>query len=175
MKKNKGNSIIAVIAVIAIVVLLVTLSVKSSFKQAGEITGQAVSITYPEPTDYVVDEAGALTPDELISLNDTVAAQEREIGVAIIETTGGMDITQYGIELADRWKVGDEALDDGAIIIIATEDRKVRIEVGSGLEGEITDAEAGRIIDELMVPFLKDNQWYEAVLGGVVGITNQYE
>src|SRR3990167_6081463 len=134
---------------------------------------QKLEATYPEPTDYAVDSAGVLTPDQLSNLNSMLKGIDngtRQYGVLIVKTTAPLSIEQYGIKLAEKWKVGHETLDNGAIIIVATEDRKVRLEIGYGLEQYIPDSVAGRIIDEKMISSLKINDWYNAILGAINGL-----
>lgn len=132
--------------------------------------------TYPAPTDYAVDVAGVLTTEQLTELNGMLKGLDNEkhqFAVAIVKTTAPLSIEQYGIKLAEQWKVGGRNTDTGAIIIIATEDRKVRIEVGYGLEGDINDAKAGRIIDEQMMPFLKNGDWYRAITAALAELNGQ--
>ena len=124
---------------------------------------------YPEPTNYVVDAAGALSQATIDSLNAELKTFDgkAQIAVAVVKTTAPFTIEEYGIKLAEKWKVGYQGKDNGIIIILATEDRKVRIEVGKGLEGDIPDAVAGRIIDEAMIPSLKISNWDAAIVYGV--------
>ena len=139
-------------------------------------TGLIKEVNYPEPTNYAVDETGTLSTEQLVSLNEKLKSMDSEkhqFAVAIVKTTKPLDIEQYGIKLAEKWKVGRKGLDNGAIIIIATEDRKVRIEVGYGLEGDINDATAGRILDNQIVPFLKEGKWYEAIVAGLDELNNK--
>lgn len=139
-------------------------------------SGSASEAYYPEPTNYAVDQSGVLSADQLASLNAKLKGMDTEkhqFGVAIVKTTQPLDIEAYGIKLAEKWKVGKKGLDNGAIIIVATEDRKVRIEVGYGLEGNINDAAAGRILDNQMVPFLKQGKWYEAIVAGLDELNNK--
>ncbi len=131
---------------------------------------------YPEPSNYAVDTAGVLTPEQLTALNAKLKAldsEKHQFGVAIVKTTKPFDITAYSIKLAEKWKVGSAKLDNGAIIVIATEDRQVRIEVGYGLEGDVNDAAAGRILDNDMVPFLKQGDWNGAVVAGLDALTKK--
>lgn len=135
-------------------------------------------IHFPEPTNYAVDEAGVLSKAELGILNDylkVLDTKDHQFGVALVKTTGGLPIEEYGIKLAEKWKVGGKDTNNGAIIIIATEDKKIRIEVGSGLEAKITDAEAGRVIDNYMIPALKgskESKWNDAILAGLGGLVS---
>lgn len=122
---------------------------------------------YPDPTNYVVDSVGVLTNVNELNANLKGFDGIVQIAVAVVKTTEPLSIEEYGIKLAEKWKVGYAGKDNGAIIILATEDRKVRIEVGYGLEGQIPDAVAGRIIDESMIPYLKQSDWSGAVASGV--------
>ena len=128
----------------------------------------------PEPTNYAVDAAGVLSSEQLNNLNVLLKSYSegygQEIAIVIVKSTKPLAIEQYTIELAEKWKVGNAELDNGAIIVLATEDRKVRLEIGYGLEGNIPDSKAGRIVDEKMVPYLKSSDWYNALLYGAQGI-----
>lgn len=120
---------------------------------------------YPEPTNYAVDSAGVLSADQLSSLNaklKTMDTSKHQFAIATVNTTEPLDIEQYSIKLAEKWKVGGKDTDNGAIILIAVKDRKFRIEVGYGLEGDVPDAVAGRIRDD-MTPLLKKGDWYGAI------------
>jgi len=173
---KKGFTLIELLVVIAIAGVLVSIII--SYNKNGGVDGSQLGtigtmneVFYPEATNYAVDTSGVLTADQLATLNTKLGAiQGKEIGVAVVKTTAPLSIEEYGIKLAEKWKVGNADLDNGAIIIIATEDRKVRIEVGYGLEGDINDAKAGRIIDNHMLPSLKKGDWYGAIVGGIDGI-----
>lgn len=131
--------------------------------------------TYPEPTNYVVDAAGAIPQEVEDALNADLKTfdDKGQIAVAVVSTTAPLTIEQYGIGLAEKWKVGHEGKDDGVILILAVGDRQVRIEVGYGAEALITDAEAGRILDTAMIPYLKQNDWASAITAGVKAIQSQ--
>lgn len=132
--------------------------------------------SYPEATNYAVDVAGVITPEHLAALNTQLKGLDngnQQIAVLILKSTQPLSIEEYGIKLAEKWKVGKAGLDNGAIVIVATEDRKVRIEVGYGLEDRIPDAVAGRIIDENMIPSLKTGDWYGAVTSAVTRISQE--
>lgn len=116
----------------------------------------AESVPLPVLTARVTDLTGTLPPDRVASLEARLAALEREkgaqIAILLLPTTQPETIEQFGIRLAESWKVGRRGVDDGVIIIVAKEDRKMRIEVGYGLEGAIPDAIAKRIVAEIMAP-----------------------
>lgn len=160
----KLDMIVSIAICIAFIIILICIF------NTVKITNEPI---YPEPSDYAVDSAGVLSNEELVNLNQILKASDnesRQIGIAIVKTTAPLEIEEYGIKLAEKWKVGNKNTDNGIIIILATEDRKVRLEVGYGLEGQIPDAVAGRIIDESMIPALKENNWNEALLKGVEAI-----
>lgn len=122
---------------------------------------------YPEPTNYVVDSAGVLGNVDALNADLKAFDSTAQIAVVTVKTTYPLSDAQYGIKLAEKWKVGHAGADNGLIILIATEDRKLRIEIGKGLEGTIPDSVAGRIVDESMIPYLKKNDWRGAVDSGV--------
>lgn len=116
-------------------------------------------VPVPALTARVTDLSGVLAPSEKLALErrlrDFEAAKGSQIAVLIVPTTQPETIEQYGIRVADAWKLGRKGVDDGAILIVATDDRTLRIEVGYGLEGVMPDAVAKRIIDEVIVPRFK--------------------
>lgn len=137
-------------------------------------TSSDVNAVIPAPTDYVVDESGVLTDTQKADIRALLDVTDNQgdiqVGVLVVKTTAPLTIEEYGIRVGEAWKVGFSEQDNGAIVILATEDRKVRIEVGYGLEGIITDAKAGDIIDEFMIPSLKKGDWAEAITNGVKAI-----
>src|SRR5207244_8978379 len=90
-----------------------------------------------------------------------------QIAVLIVPTTQPETIEQYSIRVADAWKVGRKKIDDGALMVIAKNDRHLRIEVGYGLEGALTDVTTRRIIDEVITPKFKSGDFAGGVTAGV--------
>lgn len=139
------------------------LSVLLSFSAWAEVPVPALS-------KRVTDLTGTLTPDTITRLESTLAQFEQtkgsQISVLILPTTQPEDIAQFGIRLAEQWKIGRKGVDDGAILIVAKNDRKVRIEVGYGLEGVIPDAIAKRIIEEDITPRFKQGDFSGGVEAG---------
>ncbi|MEO6121097.1 MAG: TPM domain-containing protein [Acidimicrobiales bacterium] len=131
----------------------------------------------PKFTAPVVDAAGVV-PDDVerqvaAGLADYQARSGNQVAVAVVATTGGRSIEDYSIDLAREWGVGRAGDDNGVVLVIAVEDRTLRIEVGRGLEGTLTDLQSGRIIRERLVPLLRDGKLGEAVAQGAVAIRTE--
>ena len=145
-----------------LIVLLLTLA--APFSAHAEIAIPALS-------QRVTDLTGTLEPQTVSRLENTLAQFESDKGsqitVLLLPTTEPEDIAQFGIRLAEAWKIGREGVDDGIILIVAKDDRRVRIEVGYGLEGVIPDAVAKRIIEEDITPRFKQGDFSGGVEAGV--------
>ena len=128
-------------------------------------------VAVPALSSPVTDLTGTLSPDQVASLDAKLRAFEQQKGsqvaVLIVPTTQPEVIEQYGIRVADAWKLGRKGVDDGAILIVALNDRKLRIEVGRGLEGAMPDAIANRIIDEDITPQFRRGDIYGGIATGV--------
>ena len=128
-------------------------------------------VAVPPLSGRVVDLTGTLSGGVVNKLETELAAFEAkkgsQIAVLIVPTTQPEDIEQYGIRVAEQWKLGRKGIDDGAILIVAKNDRRVRIEVGYGLEGALSDAISNRIIDETITPHFKLGDFDAGVLEGV--------
>lgn len=95
-----------------------------------------------------------------------------QVVVLIIPTTAEESIEEFGIRVADKWKIGREGQDDGVILIVAKEDRKIRLEVGYGLEGAIPDAYSKRIIETIILPEFRSGDFYHGINEGVHAIVD---
>ena len=128
-------------------------------------------VPVPAPSSYVTDLTGTLTPAEAGDLDQRLHAFEAQKGsqltVLIVPTTAPETIAQYGIRVAEQWKAGRKNVDDGAILLIAKGDRTVRIEVGYGLEGALTDETSGRIIREIITPRFREGNFYGGISAGI--------
>jgi uncharacterized protein len=124
----------------------------------------------PRPTTEVVDAAGAMNDSARLALEDELESFESSTGhhvvVYIGETTGNVPLETWTARTAQAWKVGEKGKDDGAILFLFMKDRKVRIEVGYGLESTLTDAAASRIIVKNIVPAMKRGDADDAVTDG---------
>lgn len=139
-------------------------------------TGQDVHAEVPVPplTARVIDETGTLTDEQRVSLEQTLKDFETrkgsQISVLIVPTTQPETIEQYSMRVVEQWKLGRQKVDDGALLIVAKSDRTLRIEVGYGLEGVLTDATSNRIIYETIVPRFRQGDFYGGIAAGVDSI-----
>mgnify|MGYP000514720833 FL=1 len=128
----------------------------------------------PALSARVIDQTRTLSSSEVASLDQVLSAFEKrkgsQLAILIVPTTAPESIEQFGIRVAEQWKLGRKKVDDGAVLIIAKADRTLRIEVGYGLEGALTDATSKRIIDGIIVPRFKQQDFYGGVLAGVQSI-----
>src|SRR5262245_50846082 len=130
----------------------------------------------PAPTSFVTDTAGFLSPATVSALDRRLESYERETGHQILvyigQTTGGTPIEDWAVRAFEKWKVGRKGIDDGLVLFIMAQDRRLRIEVGYGLEGQVPDILAGRIINDVIVPRIQSGNRDEAVTAGVEAITS---
>jgi uncharacterized protein len=110
----------------------------------------------PSPAQWATDKAGFLSPAVLETVNARLQAyadrEGRQVLVYIGRTTGGYPIEEFAVKSFAAWKVGRKGLDDGLVLFIMAEDRKIKIEVGYGLEDKVTDARASQVINNILVP-----------------------
>ena len=130
----------------------------------------STAASLPEFTAPVVDSIGRVSAEvetQIISeLTTFLQTGGPQIAVAVVDTTGNASIENYSSDLARSWGIGDNEKDNGVLMLIALKDRDLRIEIGSGVEGELTDVLAGRIVDTIMLPRLRVNDVDGAVRDG---------
>jgi uncharacterized protein len=128
-------------------------------------------VAVPPLTGRVVDETGTLSGGDIASLAQTLKDLETrkgsQIAVLIVPTTDGEAIEQFSIRVAEAWKIGRKKIDDGALLVVARNDRHLRIEVGYGLEGALTDATTKRITDEVITPKFKTGDFAGGISAGI--------
>ena len=128
-------------------------------------------VAVPPLTGRVVDQTGTLSSGDIAQLTQTLADLERrkgsQIAVLIVPTTDGEAIEQFSLRVAEAWKIGRKKVDDGAILVVAKNDRHLRIEVGYGLEGALTDVTSRRIIDEIITPKFRTGDFAGGISDGV--------
>lgn len=128
----------------------------------------------PKPSGYVTDEAGLLTAQQIASLNQTLSEYEQrtsnQIVILTVKSLDGRDIESYSMAVAEAWKPGQKGRDNGAILVIAPNERKMRIEVGYGLEGVLTDAKSAQIIRNTITPHFRTGDYYGGIVGAVASM-----
>ena len=133
-------------------------------------------LAIPKLSARVTDLTGTLTAEQQSALEQKLAAFEAakgaQLAVLIVPTTKPEEIEQYSIRVVDQWKLGrgtvnGKRVDDGALLIIAKDDHRIRIEVGYGLEGVLTDAMSNRIISETITPAFREGNFYGGIDGGL--------
>ncbi len=128
-------------------------------------------VAVPPLSGRVVDQTGTLSGSDISALNQTLGDLETrkgsQVAVLIVPTTAPETIEQYSIRVAEAWKVGRKKIDDGAVLVVAKNDRHLRIEVGYGLEGALTDVTSRRIIDEIIVPRFRSGDFAGGISAGV--------
>lgn len=143
------------------------------------ISVPAAASDIPEATSdfYVNDFADILsqsTKDYIIEANkDLNAKTGAQIVVTTIDTLNGEDIETYATEMFRSYGIGDREKNNGVLFLIVSGDRKLRIEVGYGLEGAINDAKAGRILDTYVIPSLQNDEWDKGILNGFQAIAEE--
>ena len=131
----------------------------------------AAQLAVPPLTGRVVDQTGTLSASDIAALDQKLKEFEErkgsQIAVLIVPTTAPEAIEQYGLRVAEQWKLGRKGVDDGALLLIAKNDRRARVEVGYGLEGALNDATARRIIDEVIGPKFRTGDFAGGITDGV--------
>ncbi|MGH7724630.1 MAG: TPM domain-containing protein [Candidatus Eiseniibacteriota bacterium] len=121
---------------------------------------------------YVTDEAELLTRAEELRIDRYLGKVERELGtqfaLVIVPTTGSKSIEETAVELFNRWGIGGKKLDEGLLLLVAVRDRKIRFEVGYGLEGSLPDGRVGGIIRQQITPAFRQERFGEGLLDGLV-------
>lgn len=153
----------ATTAMVAVVALLVGVS-----------TGALTVPPAPSLERPIVDQTQTLSDGELASLSEQITASRSEkdyqLGILIIPTLEGRDIESYSIEVARAWGIGEVSKDNGVLLVIAKDDHKLRLEIGSGLEGDITDLQSGHIIRDVITPKFKTGDYYGGIHDGIESI-----
>ena len=131
----------------------------------------AAQVPVPPLTGHVIDQTGTLTSEQKTTLEQTLTAFEArkgsQLAVLMVASTAPEAIEQYALRVAEQWKLGRKKVDDGAILVVAKNDRALRIEVGYGLEGALNDATSKRIISETILPPFKQQDFYGGITAGV--------
>ncbi|HPT11244.1 MAG TPA: TPM domain-containing protein, partial [Bacteroidales bacterium] len=125
----------------------------------------------PYLSGRVNDYANILSPETRQMLSDTLKAHEDRTGnqvvVLTLSTLGGDNIEDFSNKVFNEWKLGQKGKDNGILIVVVPDDRRMRIEVGYGLEGTMPDLAASRIIQEVMTPSFRDGDYNGGIIAGV--------
>ena len=157
MKKNKRNRIIQILAVGSLIFIFGL--------------PELLALEVPPLKAHVNDYAGMLSSSTIQQLegilDDLEKTDSTQIAVLTIPSLEGEVLEEFSIKVADQWKIGQKGFDNGAILLIARKERKIRIEVGYGLEGSLTDLIAGRIIADVIAPQFKAGNFDQGAIDGV--------
>ncbi len=137
----------------------------------------AQKVSVPEYIGYVNDYVSILSPAVKNGLENFLYSVETkttaQIAVAIIDTTSPYDIELYAVTLFEKWGIGQKEKNNGVLLLIALNDKRIRIEVGYGLEGALNDAKCGRIIREIIAPHFRNNEFESGISAGVEAIAKE--
>lgn len=129
---------------------------------------------FPELTGRVVDRAEMLSPEVETRLTQMLQAHEQasteQVVVVTLPDLQGFPIEQYGYQLGRHWGIGQKGEDNGALLIVAKEERAIRIEVGYGLEGKLTDAQSSVIINRVITPAFQKGDFQAGIMNGIAAM-----
>lgn len=135
------------------------------------LLSSSFALSVPELKGRVNDNAGIINKSTEEELNQYLAALDEQTGVQMVVLTipslEGEDISSYSIRVAEKWGIGHSGKDNGALLLVAYDERSLRIEVGYGLEDSLTDAKCGLIIRNVIIPEFKDGDYSEGILKGI--------
>lgn len=163
-KLSKDHALTRLAPVWALLVLLACMGWASAQSPAG-------LVPVPPLTGHIVDQTQTFKPDQRAMLEQQLREFESrkgsQLAVLLVPDTQPETIEQFALRVAEQWKIGRKNIDDGAILVIAKNERALRIEVGYGLEGALNDATAKRIVEERIVPRFKEGDFYGGAVAGV--------
>lgn len=139
----------------------------------------AAKTSYPQPTqDFFVNDfadcLNAADAAEMQKIGEELYQETKaQVVVVTVSSLDGEEIEDYGYDLANAWGIGEEKADSGVLLLLSTGDRQVRIEVGKGLEGRLTDGKTGRILDNYALPHLKENDYSTGLTETYKAIVNE--
>jgi uncharacterized protein len=137
------------------------------------------AIEVPFLRGRVTDDAELLSPDAVKRISAKLESHEKnttnQVAVLTVATLDGESIEGFAVRVFEKWQLGQKNKDNGILVVVAPKERRMRIEVGYGLEGRLTDLEAGRIIRNIMAPRFKKNNFDDGIEQGVLAIIGQLE
>lgn len=146
----------------------------------GVFSASAFAASFPSnPNEsFIVDDANILseeTKSYILSVNDALRETNSQITVVTINDLGGYDIESYSNQLFRDWGIGDKSKNNGVLLLISLDDKKIKIEVGYGLEGTLTDSVSGSIIRNDIAPYFKNEEYDKGVINGFKSILARIE
>src|SRR6266700_6088881 len=136
-------------------------------------------VAVPPLKARVTDLTGTLSAQQILDLESRLSAFERakgsQVAVLMLPSTQPETIEEYSIRVADAWKIGRARVDDGAILVVAKNDRKLRVDVGRGLEGAIPDAVAKRVVSDVITPHFRSGDYYGGIAAGTDAVMKLIE
>lgn len=137
----------------------------------------AAEPNYPAYNGFINDYAGVIDQPTTQKIEALCRALEKktsaEMAIAVVKTVAPLDPKGYAVKLFEKWKIGKKGKDNGLLILLAMEERRVEIEVGYGLEGVINDAKAGEILDKYVIPFFKQGRFGEGLYNGAAALAEE--
>jgi len=145
-----------------------------------QVAGAQEFVAVPALSSHVVDQAHMLDEQQRHTLDQVLAEYETrtgsQIAILLMSSTAPEAIEQYGIRVAEAWKLGRKGVDDGVILIVAKDNtkalRRLRIEAGRGVQGSLTDAKSKRILEDVIAPHFRQNDYYGGLAAGVSALTS---
>jgi uncharacterized protein len=138
---------------------------------------QAAEPVYPNYSGFVNDFTGTIDPATKAKMaalcRDLEAKTSAELAIAVVKTVSPLDTKTYAVKLFEKWKIGKKGKDNGLLVLLALDERRVEIEVGYGLEGVINDAKAGEILDKYGVPYFKEGQFGAGLYNTAAALSEQ--
>lgn len=140
---------------------------------------QAGFVPVPPLSAHVIDHAGMLNPQQRSNLDNVLKEYEArsggQIAILLLNSTAPEAIEQYSIRVADAWKLGRKGIDDGVILVVAKDNdkalRRLRIEAGRGIQGTVTDAQSKRILQDVIAPYFRQNDYYGGLAAAITALT----
>lgn len=140
-------------------------------------TAFAEEPVYPAYSGFVNDFAGVIDSATKEKLEGLCRVLEKktsaELAIAVVKSVAPLDSKTYAVKLFEKWKIGKKGKDNGILMLLAMDERRVEIEVGYGLEGVITDARVGEILDRYVVPYFKEGKFGEGLYNGAAAIAQK--
>jgi len=141
---------------------------------SSSVCSKAQEVSFPSPSGYVVDQSGIIDSASKSRLEAWILELKQktgaEIAVVTVDSTEPLTIEDYAVKLFQRFGIGQKSKDNGVLLLVAYKDRHMRIEVGYGLEGAVTDATSSRIINSIMTPEFKAGRFSEGIEKGTAAI-----